>query len=314
MAIETPPQPGRPYALIEARGEASLSELPVETVYRLYRAHGALLVRGFAADVASFGALAGQLSGVAMPNEGPRRTMIDAARKIQTVAGGRKPFPLHPELSREPWQPDIAMFACLSPPAAGGETLICDGAALAAAMPPPVRAAFEGRRLLYRYLATPEQLAYWLGSSDPDDAALAAAAPHCPFTFSRRPGGVVREFTRPALRRTMFGEAPAFANFLVFARYLKGIRNLPLFEDGSIIPHLLAEAVRVIGERLSAPIAWAANDVLILDNTRFLHGRNAIADEGARRIVSYFGYLRDAPADPEDPPDPPWRRPGFVPP
>jgi len=52
----------------------------------------------------------------------------------------------------------------------------------------------------------------------------------------------------------------------------------------------------------------------MLDNTRFMHGRNAIVEADGRLIASYFGYLKDAPANPEEPIDPPWRRSAFRPP
>jgi hypothetical protein len=112
----------------------------------------------------------------------------------------------------------------------------------------------------------------------------------------------------------MFADELAFANFLLFARYASGLTLVPVFEDGTPIPAALAEIVRITGNRLSAPIPWQANDLLLLDNSRFMHGRNAIADEDERRIISYFGYLRFAVPDAEEPDDPVWRRPGFNPP
>jgi hypothetical protein len=52
----------------------------------------------------------------------------------------------------------------------------------------------------------------------------------------------------------------------------------------------------------------------MLDNTRFMHGRTAIADPGERLIATYFGYLNFAIPDPEEPADPIWRREVFIPP
>ena len=62
------------------------------------------------------------------------------------------------------------------------------------------------------------------------------------------------------------------------------------------------------------PIEWRKGDVLMLDNTRFMHGRTAIRDPGKRRIATYFGYLRFARPDPEEPPNAVWRREDFLPP
>jgi alpha-ketoglutarate-dependent taurine dioxygenase len=308
------PEPGRPYAMLTAEHEATVLDVAPGAIEALYKAHGALLLRGFAVDVDLLGRFADRMCCASMPNEGPHRLMLDPVHSIQTVAGGERAFPLHPELSREPWKPDVAMFACLNPPSEGGETLICDGVALAAALPPPIYAAFAQWRLRYIYAATPEMLAYWLGTETPSDAQLAAPPPECPFSFTRGPNRILRHFTRPALHRPMFSDAPAFGNYLLFARYFHGTGDVPVLEDGRPVPHLWCEAVRMIGERLSVPIEWREGDLLVLDNSRFMHGRNAITDLDERRIISYFGYLRWAEPGAEEPADAPWRRPGFRPP
>jgi hypothetical protein len=52
----------------------------------------------------------------------------------------------------------------------------------------------------------------------------------------------------------------------------------------------------------------------MLDNTRFLHGRNTINDASSRLILSFFGYLKFAVPSVEETPHPPWRTEAFVPP
>ena len=146
-----------------------------------------------------------------MVNESPNREPLDPANRIHSVDGGAGAFPLHPELSREPWKPDAAFFACLSAPGEGGETTICDGVALARALPGEIREGLAGRRLVYGMGTWPGLLDYWLGTPEPNDALLAAPPPGCPYRFARRPDGrIVRHFSRPALHRPMFCDGPAF--------------------------------------------------------------------------------------------------------
>ena len=45
------PEPGRPQVLIEAAGETSILDIDPATIVALYKAHGALLLRGFRADI-----------------------------------------------------------------------------------------------------------------------------------------------------------------------------------------------------------------------------------------------------------------------
>ena len=309
------PEPGRPYVAITPTAEGRLTALDRAAVIDLYRTHGALLLRGFAADLDEFGSFARSLCRTAVVNETPGRSRLDAARAVYTVDGGTNAFALHPELSREPWKPDAALFCCLSSPQAGGATTICDGIALAAALPSEIRAGLEGRRLIYLKASWPEQLRFWLGTDTPDDALLQAPPPHCPYRFVRLPDGrVARYFTRPALHRPMFAEGPAFGNFLLFARFNNGNGHHPLLDDMTPVPEQWLQAIKATGDRLAVAIDWQQGDVLVLDNTRFLHGRTAITDAAERQIATFFGYLDFAPVDPEEPADPIWRRADFCPP
>lgn len=307
------PAPGRPYALVTgAAGEDPLAER--EAIVALYKAHGALLLRGFAIDLPRFRTFTASLCPTSVFNESRGRTVLDAEANILSVAPGDAAFPLHPELAREPWRPDACFFACFSSPAAGGETLICDGIALADALPEPIRDAFAAQRLRYLQPALPEELAYWLGTPDPDAALLAAPPPGCPYRFVSNGERIWRFFTRPALHKPMFAERPAFGNFLLFARYHRGENRFPTLADGTIVPDDWVAAAKAAGDRVSAAIAWQQGDLLMLDNSRFMHGRNAIRDKAERRIASHFGYLDFAVPDVEEVHDAPWRRPGFRPP
>ncbi len=308
------PRPGQPHAVVTATHEASPLDLDPATVTGLYTTHGALLLRGFATDLPAFRAFTAQFCSGSVFNESPDRGVLDADANIQTVNGGGDPFPLHPELSREPWKPDIAFFACLTPPRALGATTIADGCAIVEALPPAARAALAGRRLRYVMPAPPEILAFWLGTPTPDAATLAAPPAGCPYSFPRLGGQLVRSFSRPALHRPMFSEQPAFGNFLLFARYYLGRRDFPLFDDLTPVPDALVEAVRVAGEGVTVPVRWRPGDLLMLDNTRFMHGREAVVPDDGRLIASFFGYLTFARPDPEEPDDAIWRRGVFRPP
>jgi alpha-ketoglutarate-dependent taurine dioxygenase len=308
------PEPGRPQVLIERADEHALDDLDTDRIVNLYKTHGALLLRGFGADVAQFRRFARRFCPTSVMNESPGRQPIDPDANIHTVDGGTGAFSLHPELSREPWKPDAAFFACLTPPSRGGATTICDGAALVRALPSTLRAALLPRRLLYIKPTWPALLDFWLGDLDPDDATLAAPPPACPYFFRRIEGNVLRVFTRPALHRPMFLDEPAFGNFLLFARFNNHRNDFPLLDDGHPVPEQWLQAIRATGESLTAAVTWQAGDVLMLDNTRFMHGRTPILDARERLIATFFGYVGFARPDPEEPADPLWRKADFYPP
>jgi hypothetical protein len=308
------PGAGRPYVLVEAAAERRLSELDSSLVIELYKKHGALLFRGFGTGVEQFRSFTHSFCPTHVLNESRGRAPIDPQHNIHTVSLGTRPFALHSELSREPWKPDVAFFACLAAPISGGATTICDGVELVRAMPDMVRQGLTGRRLLHIKPTWPELFRFWLGDANPSDEALASPPPECPYQFQRIGGSIARIFSRPALHRPMFADDPAFANYLLFARFMHNQRDYPLLDDRRPVPDSWLHAIKDTGDRVSAEIAWQPGDVLMLDNTRFMHGRTAITDVSERLIATFFGYLAFAVPDPEEPPNALWRRANFRPP
>lgn len=311
MTDDSPPTDARPYVLLVADADETLTSLNRETLRELYKTHGALLLRGFAGGLDEFRQLAVDLCPIAIHNDSRNRAAL--APDIQSASLGTAAFPLHPELSREPWKPDTCFFYCVSPPPRGGETTICDGVSIVRNLPADLKGTMAGRRLKYILRARPEELQFWLGASDPDDAALAAPPLSCPFSFERVGRHIARIFTRPLLHRPMFADELAFGNFLLFARFLRG-HAFPLLDDGTTVPDEWLNVVKQVSDALTARIEWQSGDLLVIDNTRFMHGRTALTAGDGRLLATYFGYVGFALPNPEEPPDPIWRRPGFRPP
>lgn len=307
------PVPGQPYVIVLRDGEGDVLDLDPAAIVDLYKVRGALLFRGFEMDVARFRGFAQQFCSTSVVNDSPGRRPVDPDAHIFTVDAGTHAFPLHPELSREPWKPDVAFFGCLSSPAEGGKTTICDGVALAQALPPQLGEALANRRLLYLQSTWPSLLKFWLGTDTPTDAQIAHPPPDCPYEFRRFPQGIARIFSIPALHKPMFLDAPAFGNFLLFARAL-GRNDSVVLDDGRPVPEQWVQIISATAERLTVPIDWRPGDLLMLDNTRFMHGRTEIAEPAERLILTYFGYLSFAIPDPEEPPNAIWRRENFEPP
>ncbi len=310
----TAPSPEKPYACFIATEGENPSAIPSSKFIQAYKTHGAMLLRGFSVEMNGFRTLTSQYCASSVFNESPDRKLLDNDRNIQTVNFGADPFPLHPELSREPWKPDICFFWCVSPPREGGQTTLCDGIEIVRQMPSDLFGAFENRRLVYTQRMAPAVCAYWLGRENPNDQAINNPRAGCPYTFARAPGGVTRSFSRPALHKPMFSDALAFGNFVLFARYYLRLPTFPVFDGNQHIPNELVAKVKEISDRLTAPIDWCKNDIIVLDNTRFMHGRKAIFDIEERVIATYFGYLNFAEPDPEEPANALWRQGSFRPP
>ncbi|MEO7276605.1 MAG: TauD/TfdA family dioxygenase [Sphingomicrobium sp.] len=302
-----------PIALFAGTGQP-LSTVDADAVRVAIEQAGAVLIRGFATTLADFASLGGKLCTSSLFNESPNREIIEDGASVQSVNLGADPFPLHPEVAREPWRPDLAMFSCLDPPGVGGQTNLCDGIAIADSLPVQLRAAMEARRIVYIKPASPAMLRYWLGTEAPSAALLARPPATCPYWFRQSGGQILRGFLRPLLEPTIFQLRPAFANFSLFARDYLRLTNVPLLDDGSPLPETWLDEVRTTARKLTYAHAWQKGDVLIADNSRFMHGRRAIADPVERRIATYFGYMRGIERRAGEPEDPVWRRTSFIPP
>lgn len=301
FAIITPKTPGQ-----------HLIDLNKDAVKEVYKAHGAVLFSGFPFKIKAFRDLTNSFCSHAVNNGSGGREIIDAKNNIQTVDPGTKDFPLHPELSREPWKPDICFFACEKAPVSGGQTTFCDGVELVRKLPRRVRSALFRRKLRYNVPVRSAEVSFWMKKETPTPDDLENPPEDCPFEFIEIGGIAYRSYIAPVFHRPMFHNDLAFGNFLLFSRYHHNDRSFPLFEDGTPVPDELVEPIRKVGEKLTIHRAWRLGDILMLDNTRYLHARTAIKDLRARRILTYFGYLKFAVTKPDEIQDPRWRNPRWL--
>ena len=98
------------------------------------------------------------------------------------------------------------------------------------------------------------------------------------------------DYTTPVLTESKFSKNLAFANFLLFARFMLNRRDFPIFADGGEIPQSMCVEIDRLARRITTPVHWQDEDFLMLDNTRVMHGRNAVSPDIERVIWSRYGY------------------------
>lgn len=110
------------------------------------------------------------------------------------------------------------------------------------------------------------------------------------------------EYTCSVVGKTKFCKQDTFANSLIFYyRYPEILEEINkdrsesgvivLFEDGSIIPNAAINEIKGVLDQLTGVISWQAGDLVMIDNSRFLHGRRAFQDT-RRQIFSHLSYLK----------------------
>jgi len=289
----TPPDDRVNYATVCPQGDAhDFQGLETETVITLFKQYGAILFRGFQLDRKSFRQLAFRFSSNFIVNKARDggREPVSADGRIQTVNLGNKAFPLHPELSTMPTQPDIAWFACASIPVIGGETLLCDGIKIVSRLQKQTKELLKNRSFLYKIKTTKKECEAWLGIKDPDAATLENLKDKAPLRFSIEDGEYYSTYITPALHKPLFSNELAFGSFLLFARQMQGWKNFPTFEDSTNVPDAMYGELKTVSDKLTVAHPWQQDDVLMVDNTRFMHARNYVVNPQQRIIWTQFAY------------------------
>ena len=266
-----------PLVIATTRSDDLLS-VDRETILRQFKTHGAVLFRSFSIGVDRFQTLVKSFSNRRVPYPGGNRDTVSEDGMMQTVDLGRNAGKLHSELSHTPFRPDICWFNCVKAPAQGGQTTLCDGSLIAAALPSRTREILEGRLLRYRRTMAEGFLERILSIEDPAKLPEALRTDPAGEHYEMRGEEVVQDFLAPALHMPKFLPELAFANN-VMHNFRPGSPLLyPTFEDGSSIPEELITSVCDTAQRYTFDVEWQDEDLLMFDNTRFMHGRRAILD------------------------------------
>lgn len=296
--------------LIESAEPAPIQELPAEEVAGHFRRHGALVFRNFAVETEDFTEFTSRLCRDFSTYQGGGfrwgafdRQKINNDETLLTVTGSTQSFgiPLHGEMYYMSRRPSLLWFYCERPPESAGETTLCDGAELYRRLPPAAREYFAAHRLKYvRHLLDGEwQVAFQ--TREPEDLRRWCAE-NGTVLSEHGDGSVTVEYTSSALRPAPGGAGQVFINnLLVIHSAEQAIRaglaakvlNLPRnacplvvrLEDGSEVPAALVEEVERAADAISFKHAWRKRDVLLVDNTRILHGRKKCPDPGRNIYV-----------------------------
>jgi hypothetical protein len=268
--------------------------------------HGCLLLRrpgGYRpADFVALGdaLMLARQHGAALADE---RELVGGDPTTTTVTSGSAGIPLHREASYAPASPALLMFYCERPASRGGETIVCDGVRLLAALPPHLRDFAVDAEIRWETDVPDGRWQAMCGAADPDAALAATASWHrmlMPWETLRVDftGRTMTIFlgTRcvvPAL----FDAAPAFCNSVLITgppaagdSYTERRLRLRMADGAPFPAGHLAEIARVAAD-LTEPLPWRAGDIAVVNNTRVMHGRRAFTDP-LRRILVRMGYLR----------------------
>jgi hypothetical protein len=235
------------------------------------------------------------------------RDPVNATGTTATVNKGMDYIPLHREGSYAPGCPDLLMLYCVrpaDPDDPGGQTNLCDGVELLDALPQNIQEFVGSAVLNWSWSATPERWRTTLGVDNPE-AALArlnkmtARLPSWEKLEAEFEGDVLKGvFQTLCVIPTRWGGKRSFCNSLLIYHYRQATESYPKHQyvptmgDGMSFPHDMLAKISGYANDRTHSTHWQANDILIFDNSRYMHGRTGFKDT-RRQILVRMGHVRE---------------------
>lgn len=258
--------------------------LPVGEIKDLFKSFGILLFRGFGVTHEQMKAFAEQFSS-RFTRETNRPRVDSRDGFVSLVAQGTHFIEPHCENANTPFRPDAVWFCCGVPSAQDGETLFCDGVQVWEQLSEESKQLFLSKKIRFDINYSAEQWKYFLGAG----ATLANVKQMLENLegvsyFINEDESISFTYICPAVIKTKYSNQNAFANNILNSK------ESVIFENGSPIPDTVISEIEEVTDRLTEEIQWQVGDLVMIDNSRFLHGRRSFSDN-QRLIFSIFSYL-----------------------
>ena len=272
--------------------EKSIFDLKYGEIVHLFEKHGLILFRGFEIKPNEISIFTDMYT-EKYARDAYRRGKRFEKNIIHNVDLGNDAHSLHSEGSYSPTSPEIIWFYCNISPENGGETTLCDGMKLWAALPIEIKAFFLKEPLRFDI-----EIPLDIKRKNKDKQTWLSNTPGTSGYIDWNLGLLVFTQLQYAIQKTRFGNSLSFANHLL-ADLGKDpqIKNKSiLMSSGKNIPINYLNEIRKKSEELTYDHNWEKTDILMIDNKRFLHGRRSFAKGINRDIVivqterANFGY------------------------
>ncbi|KVM59103.1 hypothetical protein WJ58_09840 [Burkholderia ubonensis] len=196
------------------------------------------------------------------------------------------------------------IFYCEKPAAQGGETVICDGAELLKKLDNPTRDFLQDLELHWSWEARPVRWQQTLRAQTIEDAnkvlekLRANLKPYESLSYHFDGDVLCGKFGTRAVIPSLLSGVSSFCNSLMIHAYRAKNEYFArddfrvLLADGNPFPADLLAEIRDIADEISLDIAWNPGEIVVVDNSRVMHGRRNF-DDINRRILLRMGYLRN---------------------
>jgi alpha-ketoglutarate-dependent taurine dioxygenase len=262
-------QLGDGFPILNEQHLQSTGGIPDQLLIGTLKKSGALILRNVVRDKGEFTRLTKRFA------PGEERGVVRSDSSLE----------FHGELYSSGRPPDILWFYCERPAGTGGETLLCDGAAIAASLRPETIEFFTKTPLVYERVFGRKAWVVRYATEDKQKILSELQSQNTAATFL---GDTLHtRFETNALRQTKWGREQAFINSLLHALDSNRRGDVANYGLKTVIPDSIVSEVRNLTARHAYPIHWQSGDTVVIDNTRVMHGRRRF--QGRREIVAVNG-------------------------
>ncbi len=256
----------------------SILSLDKEQIIELFKTYGFLLFRGFETNVNTFAEFSNPLSRDSMDSSigVVNRKIINQDANILTVNDYKFDIKLHGELYHTNKPPQIVWLFCANPPLKDGETTVCDGQKFFHELSPSTKDLLSRKKLKYLMNLNKEGWQTRFRTNDLN-VVKEISQNYGKEVKVKEDESVEIKSVFPAIHKSRTEEDYVFINPLLQLKYRKP--QAICFDDDSEITDDIVSELNEIAEKITIEIKWQKGDILMVDNTRIMHGRRAFDDE-----------------------------------
>ena len=225
-------------------------------------------------------------------NDALRRNTRFNNTKIKDVDSGFQAIKLHSETSFSPAQPEIIWFYCVRPPEDdSGKTTICDGLELWENFSASTKTFFLENPVKYKL-----KIPFNLNTKHKGKKKWYLGDPGVSNCFLDYDKGIIEfEYTKYAVQKSRYPGKLCFANHLLVSLNSESQLLKRTIAGNNRLPNEVNKEVLLKSKEMTKKINWSPDELVMIDNLRFMHGREKIINK-KRDIVNIqtktasFGY------------------------
>jgi hypothetical protein len=229
---------------------------------------------------------------ISYSNDALRRNTRFNNSKIKDVDIGLNEIKLHSETSFSPAQPEIIWFYCINPPEDNsGSTTLCDGLKLWNNLSAATKSFFLESQVKYKL-----KIPIDIKKKRKGKKKWYLDAPGVSNCFLNYDKNIIEfDYFKYAIQKSRYPNKLCFANHL-----LVSINSEPQLLERTIagknkLPKDINLDIILKSKKLTQKIMWNKNELIMIDNYRFMHGREKIINSNRDIVViqtktASFGY------------------------